>query len=238
MKNKPENKPIYEVIFSDLCSQIIDGKLVSGEILPSENELCLQYETSRETVRKGLKRLEQEKLIYSQPRRGYFVGTPHRDVINLSLPENVENAVSRFKDIKIIEPGLDVQEALEIPADHRVIAIYSEDYSGTFFLGIRIKYVPYDKGYPSIEDEINFAVFPDAADAKRSSFSYYTQLRIQAVTAPEEILHLLKCKKDEPLMLISGIDISQTGSRIGYTKRYLISSHGVLRGTSGFVFNK
>lgn len=238
MKNKPENKPIYEVIFSDLCNQIIDGKLVSGEILPSENELCIQYETSRETVRKGLKRLEQEKLIYSKPRRGYFVGTPHRDVINLSLPENIENAVSRFKDIKIIEPAPDVQEALEIPADHRVIAIYSEDYSGTFFLGIRIKYVLYDKGYPSIEDEINFAVFPDAADAKRSSFSYYTQLRIQAVTAPEEILHLLKCNKDEPLMLISGIDISQTGSRIGYTKRYLFSSHGVLSGTSGFVFNK
>ncbi len=233
-----KNKPIYEVIFSDLCNQIIDGKLVSGEILPSENELCIQYETSRETVRKGLKRLEQEKLIYSKPRRGYFVGTPHRDEINLSLPENIENAVSRFKDIKIIEPALDVQEALEISADHRVIAIYSEDYSGTFFLGIRIKYVPYDKGYPSIEDEINFAVFPDAADAKRSSFSYYTQLRIQAVTAPGEILHLLKCKKDEPLMLISGIDISQTGSRIGYTKRYLLSSYGVLSGTSGFVFNK
>ena len=233
-----KNKPIYEVIFSDLCNQIIDGKLVSGEILPSENELCIQYETSRETVRKGLKRLEQEKLIYSKPRRGHFVGTPHRDEINLSLPENIENAVSRFKDIKIIEPALDVQEALEISADHRVIAIYSEDYSGTFFLGIRIKYVPYDKGYPSIEDEINFAVFPDAADAKRSSFSYYTQLRIQAVTAPGEILHLLKCKKDEPLMLISGIDISQTGSRIGYTKRYLLSSYGVLSGTSGFVFNK
>ena len=233
-----KNKPIYEVIFSDLCNQIIDGKLVSGEILPSENELCIQYETSRETVRKGLKRLEQEKLIYSKPRRGYFVGTPHRDEINLSLPENIENAVSRFKDIKIIEPALDVQEALEISADHRVIAIYSEDYSGTLFLGIRIKYVPYDKGYPSIEDEINFAVFPDAADAQRSSFSYYTQLRIQAVTAPGEILHLLKCKKDEPLMLISGIDISQTGSRIGYTKRYLLSSYGVLSGTSGFVFNK
>ena len=233
-----KNKPIYEVIFSDLCNQIIDGKLVSGEILPSENELCIQYETSRETVRKGLKRLEQEKLIYSKPRRGYFVGTPHRDEINLSLPENIENAVSRFKDIKIIEPALDVQEALEISADHRVIAIYSEDYSGTFFLFFRIKYVPYDKGYPSIEDEINFAVFPDAADAKRSSFSYYTQLRIQAVTAPGEILHLLKCKKDEPLMLISGIDISQTGSRIGYTKRYLLSSYGVLSGTSGFVFNK
>ena len=233
-----KNKPIYEVIFSDLCNQIIDGKLVSGEILPSENELCIQYETGRETVRKGLKRLEQEKLIYSKPRRGYFVGTPHRDEINLSLPENIENAVSRFKDIKIIEPALDVQEALEISADHRVIAIYSEDYSGTFFLGIRIKYVPYDKGYPSIEVEINFAVFPDAADAKRSSFSYYTQLRIQAVTAPGEILHLLKCKKDEPLMLISGIDISQTGSRIGYTKRYLLSSYGVLSGTSGFVFNK
>lgn len=238
MRSNPENKPIYEVIFSDLCDQIIDGKLVPGEILPSENELCARYETSRETVRKGLKRLEQEKLIYSKPRRGYFVGTPHRDEIILSLPENMENAVSRFKDIKIIEPAQDVQEALEIPAGHRVIAIYSEDYAGTFFLGIRIKYVPYDKGYPSIEDEINFAVFPDAADAKRSSFSYYTQLRIQAVTAPEEILHLLKCGKDEPLMLISGIDVSQTGSRIGYTKRYLLSSYGVLSGTSGFVYNK
>ncbi len=58
MKSNAANKPIYEVIFSDLCDQIIDGKLVPGEILPSENELCARYETSRETVRKGLKRLE------------------------------------------------------------------------------------------------------------------------------------------------------------------------------------
>ena len=238
MKSNAANKPIYEVIFSDLCDQIIDGKLVPGEILPSENELCARYETSRETVRKGLKRLEQEKLIYSKPRRGYFVGSPHRDEIILSLPENTEETVSRFKDIKIIEPAPDVQEALEISSDQRVIAIYSEDYAGTFFLGVRIKYVPYDKGYPSIEDEINFAVFPDAANAKRSSFSYYTQLRIQAVAAPEEILHLLNGEENEPLLLISGVDVSQTGSRIGYTKRYMLSSYGVLSGTSGFVYNK
>lgn len=47
MKSNAANKPIYEVIFSDLCDQIIDGKLVPGEILPSENELCARYETSR-----------------------------------------------------------------------------------------------------------------------------------------------------------------------------------------------
>lgn len=238
MKSSVENKPLYETIFSDLCNQIIDGKLVPGEILPSENELCTQYDTSRETVRKGLKQLEQKGLIYSKPRRGYFVGNPQRNEIIISLPENVQNTVSRFKDIKIIEPTPDVQEALEISADHRVIAIYSEDYDGDQFLGIRIKYVPYDKGYPSIEDEINFAVFPDAASAKHSSFSYYTQLRIQAVVAPDEIIPLINCEKNEPLMLISGIDISQTGSRIGYSKRYLLSSYGILKGTSGFVYNK
>jgi len=235
MRQSTESTPVYLTIFSDLRDQIVNGTLTPESILPSENDLCARYNASRETIRKGLGQLEQEGLIYSRPRRGYFVCTPQRHEFTLTLPECLRSSEPRLRDIKIIHPDPEIQEALSLSPAHRVIAIFSEDYEDNCLFGVKIKYIPYDKGYPSIEDEINFAVFPEAANAKASSFSYYTQLSIRAVTAPSEVCSILHCSPAEPLLLISGIYISQSGNRIGYYKQYLLSSHGELHGVSGYV---
>jgi GntR family transcriptional regulator len=235
MKNKSGTTPVYITIFSELREQIIKGTLVQGNLLPSENELCARYDASRETVRKGLKELEQHGLIYSRPRRGYFVSAPQHDEFTLSFPSDVVSGESRFKEIKIIWPAEEIQEALQIPSNQKVIAFYRISYADGALSGLEIKYIPYTKGLPSIEDEINYAVFPQAANAKMTSFSYYTELTVKAVSAQGEILAMLECPEDEPLLLVSRVYITQAGAHIAYSKQYLLGSYGELHGISGYV---
>ncbi|MCI8996232.1 MAG: GntR family transcriptional regulator [Lachnospiraceae bacterium] len=238
MNKKSEHTPVYMTIFSALCEQIVNGSLAPGEILPSENELCNKYGTTRETVRKGLKRLEEEGLIFSRPRRGYFVNSPQHNEFTVKLPDYICESTSRFKDIRIMKPSPEIQEALQIPSSQKVIAVFRGNYVQNEQIGIEIKYLPYTKGLPSIESEIDFAVFPDAASAKTASFRYYTQLDIRAVTGPEEIQAMLGCEQGEALLLIVRRQITQEGIHVGYSKQYLRSAYGELHGVSGFVRNK
>ncbi len=231
------SEPVYTIISSHLREQILEGTLLPGDVLPSENELCRRFGTTRETVRKGLKQLEQEGLIYSRPRRGYFVNLPRHHEITVSTPSGFDQTESRFKDIRIIRPGAEIQEALQVASNQKVIAIYRGNYQGMLQVGLEAKYIPYGKGIPTIENEINYAVFPEAASAKSSSFQYYTQLTIKAAVIPSDLYPMFDCGRDEPLLLVNRIFVTQEGMRIGYSKQYLREPYGELQGFSGYIQN-
>lgn len=63
----------YLVIYQDLLEQIEDGIHPVDSYLPSENELKVQYETSRETVRKALTLLSQNGYIQKVRGKGSVV---------------------------------------------------------------------------------------------------------------------------------------------------------------------
>ena len=111
MKN---NNPVYQTIYTYLSDQIVNGTLLPGQMLPSENELCRQFSTTRETVRRGLTQLTQEGLIYSQPKRGYFVSEPKNNDLSLTINPKITESISRFKDIRLIRPDIEVQNALPL----------------------------------------------------------------------------------------------------------------------------
>jgi GntR family transcriptional regulator len=63
----------YEDIVEGLRASILDGRLGSGQKLPSENELARRYETSRPTVRRALALLKAEGRVTTEQGRGVFV---------------------------------------------------------------------------------------------------------------------------------------------------------------------
>jgi GntR family transcriptional regulator len=65
--------PKYRVIADELRSKIESGEWDAGYRLPTELELRLQYDASRNTVRDAIKTLVSRGLIETQPGRGTFV---------------------------------------------------------------------------------------------------------------------------------------------------------------------
>ena len=64
---------MYEQIFDALREDIISLKYKSGERIPSEKELCEQYNVSRITSKKALELLTTEGYIIRKPGKGSFV---------------------------------------------------------------------------------------------------------------------------------------------------------------------
>ncbi|MFE4240454.1 trehalose operon repressor [Peribacillus butanolivorans] len=67
MKNK------FMKIYENISKQILDGRLIAGDMLPSENELAESHSASRETIRKALKMLSEDGYIHKVQGKGSIV---------------------------------------------------------------------------------------------------------------------------------------------------------------------
>lgn len=65
--------PLFEQVMQHIRTQVQTGQVGAGYRLPSETELCLQYDVSRITVRRALKELEEEGLLERRQGKGTFV---------------------------------------------------------------------------------------------------------------------------------------------------------------------
>lgn len=63
----------YKTIAASLRQRIMSGEYVSGAPLPSEAELTAEYGVARNTLRRALSELENERLITVLPGRGRVV---------------------------------------------------------------------------------------------------------------------------------------------------------------------
>ena len=88
----PAELPKYLQIYGDIRSGVFSGEYAAGAELPSESMLCRQYNVSRETARKALRDLENEGLVYSVPKVGYFVGSPNHTDLKLTSGRNWSRA--------------------------------------------------------------------------------------------------------------------------------------------------
>ena len=229
-----KKQPLYATIYSDLRKKIFSGELAAGTSLPSESQLCAEYNASRETVRRGLRDLESEGLIFVRPKVGYFVDKPNHEDYRVTLSEDVENGISQYTHIHGVSVPEFAAKALDIKTGSFVFEFSRMIYNDQFEpIGYEEKYLPYERGYPSVEAELRYAVFPDITLSKMASFSLYTTVQIHAIPAPENISDALNCDEGCPLLMVERVYIQQDHKKIGYSRTYLKSPQGHLVGITG-----
>ena len=234
MAAKNSTQPIYATIYGDFRKKIFSGDLSAGSSLPSESQLCAEYNASRETVRRGLRELESEGLIFVRPKVGYFVDKPNHEDYRITLSDEVENGISQYTHIHGVSAPDFAAKALDIRKGAFVFEFSRMIYNSQFEpIGYEEKYLPYERGYPSVEAELRYAFFPDITLSKMSSFSLYTIVKIQAIAASENIAEALACNIGAPLLMFERVYIQQDRKKIGYSRTYLKSPQGYLTGITG-----
>lgn len=94
--DKSSAVPYYDQLRAILESQILEGRVVEGDQLPSEAQLCDDYDVSRTVVRQALGALASHGLIRREKGRGSFVAPPKVDEhLAQSLTGLAEDVVAR-----------------------------------------------------------------------------------------------------------------------------------------------
>ena len=73
-----KRKPLSTLVWESLSEKIASGALKPGAQLPTEAELCAEYEVSRTVVREAIARLRSAGLVIPQQGRGMFVSEAPR----------------------------------------------------------------------------------------------------------------------------------------------------------------
>ena len=68
-----KRKPLSTLVWESLSGKIASGELGPGARLPTEADLCAEYEVSRTVVREAIARLRSAGLVIPQQGRGMFV---------------------------------------------------------------------------------------------------------------------------------------------------------------------
>ena len=118
--NMKSGTPIYDQIYVQIKSQIINGTLKENELLPSIRRLAKELRISVVTTKRAYEELERDGFIYTIQAKGCFVA-----------PKNVE--LLREENLKAIESH--VEEILKLAAScnleleeiHELIDAYAED---------------------------------------------------------------------------------------------------------------
>ncbi|NOY64770.1 MAG: GntR family transcriptional regulator [Nitrospirae bacterium] len=128
--NKKSPVAAYKQLKDIIYRKIKDGEFKPHEMMPSEAELCKQYNISRTTVRLALRKLIDDGLLYTIKGKGTFVAEPKIDQIMIKIPDFYEDMAERglkpdvrVLDIKIIEASQLISEKLMIPLNEKVFRI-------------------------------------------------------------------------------------------------------------------
>jgi GntR family transcriptional regulator len=217
-------KPLYVRIADDIIKSIKDGQLKPGDMLPSESKLCAEYSTSKMTVRNGLGLLTRAGYLRSIPGKGNFVEQPRYDLLTLHFDEMevMGDYPKRVKllEATIVDPDDAIRDQLELTEKGKAIIIKRILYKETKEAAYDIKYMPYIKGKPLIEKEIEYIPFAKMVAKHGKLFSVKNEVSIYAAAADQEVASLLAISPGSPLLVIEQKLLSAEQKVMGWGKIY------------------
>lgn len=118
-----KRKSLSTILAENLSEQIRSGALKPGEQLPTEAELCAQFDVSRTVVREAVARLRSDGLVVPHQGRGMFVSDqpePRNFSINdealKTLPETIALLELRLS-VEVEAAGLCAERRTDAEAD-------------------------------------------------------------------------------------------------------------------------
>lgn len=215
--------PAYYRLAEDLKAQIESGELKPGDAIPSEAQLAAQYGISRMTVRNGLALLNKAGYIYSFQGKGSFVAAPKMDRMYFYFYENALLGENKKLDAQLL--AVDVLAAdpktaakLQIPVKSRIVQIRQVLTSEDGLVALDHRFLPYIKGAPLLEKEIDYAAFPDLVSRHTELTAARNNITVQACVLMKEEAKLLQAKVGFPALCIEQIIYSYDDKPLGWSK--------------------
>lgn len=219
MKADRDFMPIYYQLADDLKQLIESGQLKPGDSVPSESQLVNEYGVSRVTVRRGLAILLEAGLIETIKGKGNFVARPKLSQITLEFREGTfvrENQLS-YKLLELKRTRVDnaLAEKLNVPEGNKVFFMKRLIKGENGPIGIDTKYLPYLKGKPMLENELEYADFPEVVAKHTDVTIHKIEMSISAAPLMPEEAELLATVTGHPALSIKQLIRAKDGRTLG-----------------------
>lgn len=201
--------PLYRQIQASLKEKITSGVYEEGGLLPSENELCVEFNATRMTVRQALNELVREGYITRQHGKGSTVSASRKSLGLLSLKGWTEVVVASDRHGKTLVLEGPVLRKLEDTAFKPLIDDEKHE-EFIFFKRLRLvedSPVMYEHTYIPNENLPNFIKEPLIEGSLFRTLLIKYQIDVQsmtqevrAVASDKETANLLKIKQKSPVL--------------------------------------
>jgi len=221
MKKKP--LPLYKRVANKIKEDIIYSGLSKDDLIPTEAKLAYKYQVSRVTIRRAIKLLEDENLLYSVQGSGTYIKNNKIEYDILSLQsftaemiEKNTNFFNEILDFHLIEPSKNIQDILGLNSGEK-----------TFF----VKRLRYINDEPSILEESHLPadLFPELSIdiMKNSLYEHinskglginYVQAELKPIMSNKSLIHHLKLEHNVPILLMEVHSTFDDDTIFEYTK--------------------
>ncbi len=217
--------PLYYQLVNIIKRNITAGMLKPGDVLPSESEMCKNFDISRSTVRQAVSMLEDEGLVVRKQGRGTYVAQPKvnrkagklysftSEITSMGLTPS-----SKLVEYEVMEPTPDIMKMLELDSPSILVYKFS-----------RIRYVDGEalcletSFYPQY-------LYPNLTRPMLETHSFYSLLfergiipnraidSYEAVVLTRREAELLGCRPGSAAFAVQRVTRSESGQPYEFTQ--------------------
>ena len=217
-----ETIPIYQQIIDYIKEYIEKGIYQKGNIIPSEQEFCKQFNTSRMTVRRAINELVNDGFLYRVQGRGTFVShyvfKKSLEMVGFSsyMEKMGIKPSSKVLSFELIKPEAWLAEELKILPSDNVFFLSRVRMADLEPIAIENVYLP-EKRFPGL-DQYSFEEI-SLYDTLRTQYKAEIFLRhekMNAVVVKGENANILFSKDQGVVLHTWGLDFDSNMNPIAY----------------------
>jgi GntR family transcriptional regulator len=226
--NKYSNVPLYSQLKNLIIQKIESGEYPGESKIPSEQELCEQYDISRPTVRQAISELTNNGYLYKEKGKGTFVAKSKSkvDIKNFtgftdSILDSQNPGQHDILSLRAVKPGdFPFLENAFSGQSQTPQSLFAEicyvTTDGSSILSLNISYIPLSL-FPEIIEDIK-AKKPsyDILRGKYPLLPVRTKSSLEVVYTEQSDAQYLQVQTGHPLIKIENLLYSKSGQAVEF----------------------
>lgn len=229
-------RSLHEQISESLRFRIRSGDLAVGQRLPGETELCDEFGTSRGTVRRALRTLNEEGIVQTFQGRGTFVlsGRPQPSIgqrlvgLGEALSYSAKSLRTAVLSSQILEPGSHPGYEGFCGPEARVMLLDRVRYLDDVPVARLLNWVKLDLAPGFEECDFTQTSLFDALDACAERDVASGRRSFEAVLPNADVAASLEIAQSQPLLLLHQVTYLDDGTAIERSDVWMDSTQVVV----------
>jgi len=223
------NIPLYFQLEQILKSKIITGEYMPGEQIPTEKELCENYQVSSITARQAVLNLVNEGLLIRMQGKGTFVTEDIGNINTLQLSGSINDLITdglKTQEVKVlsinrIKPPKKISNFLRIGGDEEVIQVRRTRNAHNLPVSYIINYLPIETGVKIKEEDLQkYPMLQILRDQIGIPLSGATQY-IEAIIADYDIASTLSVSITSPVLYIETLVFKKGKKPVEFVRTFI-----------------